>query len=100
MIHVHSPPLPSPPAMTGIVVAARVKRHAGGSAKSTIPNGRSAWWSRPSACSTEMHDVMTDSPKPDSPVVVIGAGPHGLSAVAHLRAAGVPTRAFGRSLEF
>lgn len=36
----------------------------------------------------------------DRPVVVIGAGPHGLSAVAHLRALGVPTRAFGVPLEF
>ena len=35
-----------------------------------------------------------------SPVVVIGAGPHGLAAVAHLRAAGVPTRIFGETLGF
>lgn len=35
-----------------------------------------------------------------TPVVVIGAGPHGLSAVAHLRAAGVPTIVFGKALEF
>jgi FAD-dependent urate hydroxylase len=40
------------------------------------------------------------APTPDRPVVVIGAGPHGLAAVAHLRAAGVPTLAFGRTLEF
>lgn len=36
----------------------------------------------------------------DTPVVVIGAGPHGLSAVSHLRAAGVPTVVFGKALEF
>jgi cation diffusion facilitator CzcD-associated flavoprotein CzcO len=35
-----------------------------------------------------------------SPTVVIGAGPHGLSAVAHLRAAGVPVRAFGEPMGF
>jgi hypothetical protein len=33
-------------------------------------------------------------------VIVIGAGPHGLSAVAHLRVAGVATRAFGETLSF
>jgi hypothetical protein len=33
-------------------------------------------------------------------VAVIGAGPHGLSAVAHLRDAGVPTVAFGDPLGF
>lgn len=36
----------------------------------------------------------------DRPVAVIGAGPHGLAAVAHLRAAGVPTAIFGVALEF
>jgi cation diffusion facilitator CzcD-associated flavoprotein CzcO len=35
-----------------------------------------------------------------SPVVVIGAGPHGLAAAAHLRAAGVPVRIFGETLSF
>jgi FAD-dependent urate hydroxylase len=40
------------------------------------------------------------APSSDRPVVVIGAGPHGLAAVAHLQAAGVPTRAFGKTLEF
>jgi hypothetical protein len=35
-----------------------------------------------------------------SPVAVIGAGPHGLSAVAHLRDAGVSTLAFGTPLGF
>jgi FAD-dependent urate hydroxylase len=37
---------------------------------------------------------------PSSPVVVIGAGPHGLSAVAHLRDAGVPAVAFGDAMAF
>jgi len=32
--------------------------------------------------------------------VVIGAGPHGLAAAAHLRAAGLHTRSFGVPLEF
>jgi hypothetical protein len=35
-----------------------------------------------------------------SRVVVIGAGPHGLAAIAHLREAGIPTIAFGRTLGF
>jgi cation diffusion facilitator CzcD-associated flavoprotein CzcO len=34
------------------------------------------------------------------PVVVVGAGPHGLAVAAHLLAAGVPTRCFGEPLEF
>src|SRR5438094_5908978 len=33
-------------------------------------------------------------------VAVIGAGPYGLAAVSHLRAAGIETRVFGRALEF
>lgn len=34
------------------------------------------------------------------PTVIIGAGPHGLAAAAHLRAAGVDARTFGEPLEF
>src|SRR5437764_6529732 len=34
------------------------------------------------------------------PVGVVGAGPHGLATVAHLRAAGVPVRVFGDPLSF
>jgi cation diffusion facilitator CzcD-associated flavoprotein CzcO len=33
-------------------------------------------------------------------VAIIGAGPYGLSAAAHLRAAGVETRSFGAPMEF
>jgi FAD-dependent urate hydroxylase len=33
-------------------------------------------------------------------VIVIGAGPYGLAAAAHLRAAGIEVRCFGRPLEF
>jgi FAD-dependent urate hydroxylase len=33
-------------------------------------------------------------------VAIIGAGPYGLSAAAHLRAAGVETRVFGHTMEF
>lgn len=43
---------------------------------------------------------MSSAPSTDAPVVVIGAGPHGLAAVAHLRAAGIPTRMFGEPLGF
>lgn len=43
---------------------------------------------------------MSSAPSTDAPVVVIGAGPHGLAAVAHLRAAGIPTRVFGEPLAF
>ena len=35
-----------------------------------------------------------------SPTAVIGAGPYGLSVAAHLTAAGLPTRVFGRPMEF
>jgi len=34
------------------------------------------------------------------PIVVIGAGPYGLSVAAHLRQAGLPTRVFGKPMEF
>jgi len=34
------------------------------------------------------------------PVVIIGAGPYGLAATAHLRAAGVETRVFGEPMVF
>ena len=34
------------------------------------------------------------------PTVIVGAGPSGLAAAAHLRAAGVPLRCFGEPLEF
>ncbi len=34
------------------------------------------------------------------PVVVIGAGPYGLAAAAHLRSVGLPVRAFGEPLGF
>jgi cation diffusion facilitator CzcD-associated flavoprotein CzcO len=33
-------------------------------------------------------------------VAIVGAGPYGLSAAAHLRAAGVEARVFGRTMEF
>src|SRR5207302_1528036 len=36
----------------------------------------------------------------DAVTAVIGAGPHGLAAAAHLRAAGVEVRSFGEPLEF
>ena len=37
---------------------------------------------------------MTDN----RPVVVIGAGPYGLSTAAHLRARGIPVRVFGEPM--
>jgi hypothetical protein len=51
---------------------------------------------------TELSIVTETSPRvsPSSPVAVIGAGPHGLSAVAHLRDAGVPVVAFGDAMAF
>src|SRR5579875_2623066 len=33
-------------------------------------------------------------------VVVVGAGPYGLAAAAHLRGAGIPARVFGDSMSF
>jgi FAD-dependent urate hydroxylase len=37
---------------------------------------------------------------PETEVVIIGAGPYGLSAAAHLRYAGVDVRVFGRPMQF
>src|ERR1041384_6676057 len=34
------------------------------------------------------------------PVAITGAGPYGLAAAAHLRAAGIETRVFGEPMEF
>ena len=36
----------------------------------------------------------------ETEVVIIGAGPYGLSAAAHLKAAGVDVRIFGRPMKF
>src|SRR5688572_11652195 len=36
----------------------------------------------------------------DRQVIIIGAGPYGLAAAAHLRAARIETRVLGRALEF
>lgn len=43
---------------------------------------------------------MSPLPSPDASVAVIGAGPHGLAAVAHLRDGGAGVVAFGKTLEF
>src|SRR3954452_14432855 len=40
------------------------------------------------------------SSRPDCQVAIVGAGPYGLSAAAHLRAANVETRVFGEAMEF
>jgi len=37
---------------------------------------------------------------PDCQVAIVGSGPYGLAAAAHLRAAGVETRVFGEAMEF
>lgn len=42
----------------------------------------------------------TGSGIPDTEVVIIGAGPYGLSAGAHLLAAGIDVRIFGKPMEF
>lgn len=39
-------------------------------------------------------------PNDSRPVVVIGAGPHGLATTAHLRAAGLPVRTLGEPMTF
>jgi len=36
----------------------------------------------------------------DTPVAIVGAGPHGLAAAAHLRAAGVEAHVFGDTMQF
>ncbi len=38
--------------------------------------------------------------KHDDTTVIIGAGPYGLSVAAHLKARGIPTLVFGKSMEF
>ncbi len=35
-----------------------------------------------------------------NPIVIIGAGPYGLAAAAHLRAAGVGVHVFGEAMAF
>ena len=45
-------------------------------------------------------DVKTTVPRLDIDVAVIGAGPYGLSAAAHLRRAGVELRVFGQPMSF
>jgi thioredoxin reductase len=42
----------------------------------------------------------TQSRVADCEVAIIGAGPYGLSAAAHLKSTGVETRVFGRPMEF
>jgi hypothetical protein len=44
--------------------------------------------------------IMRSLSSRSAPIAVIGAGPHGLSAVAHLRDCGFPTVAFGDPLAF
>ena len=39
-------------------------------------------------------------PMPECEVSIIGAGPYGLAVAAHLRAAKIETRVFGRAMEF
>lgn len=41
---------------------------------------------------------MLNSPRNPVPVVIVGAGPYGLSLAAHLRAKGVPFRIFGQPM--
>src|SRR2546427_8145257 len=41
-----------------------------------------------------------EEPVKECGVVIVGAGPYGLSAAAHLRAAGVDVKVFGRTMEF
>lgn len=43
---------------------------------------------------------IASGPSSSAPTVIVGAGPHGLAAAAHLRGAGVPVVVFGGALEF
>ncbi len=46
------------------------------------------------------HDVTRTRASEDCEVAVIGAGPYGLAAAAHLKSAGVGARIFGRTMSF
>jgi thioredoxin reductase len=47
-----------------------------------------------------LHEVMPRGRVTDCEVAVIGAGPYGLSAAAHLKAMGMEVRVFGKAMEF
>jgi FAD-dependent urate hydroxylase len=78
---------------------------ASSSARATLeiaPRPAPARASRAAAGFTGSNFAIVDSKtrKSSCQVAVIGAGPYGLAAAAHLRAAGVETRIFGETLEF
>jgi FAD-dependent urate hydroxylase len=50
--------------------------------------------------SVEMNKKSTAANTADCEVVIIGAGPYGLSSAAHLKAKGLAVRVFGRPMEF
>lgn len=46
------------------------------------------------------HSTITGSFAPDCDVVIVGAGPYGLSATSHLKSAGLRVLTFGKPMEF
>ncbi|GAC1689657.1 MAG: hypothetical protein PVS2B2_28060 [Candidatus Acidiferrum sp.] len=49
---------------------------------------------------TQIVAAQSGSRIPDAEVVIVGAGPYGLSAAAHLRFAGIDVRVFGKPMQF
>ncbi|HXN74298.1 MAG TPA: FAD-dependent oxidoreductase [Candidatus Acidoferrales bacterium] len=47
-----------------------------------------------------LHEVMPRRRVADCEVAIVGAGPYGLSAAAHLKVRGMEVRVFGRAMEF
>ena len=49
---------------------------------------------------TKKHGEVVNGNSVDCDVSIVGAGPYGLSAAAHLHALGVDTRVFGEPMQF
>jgi thioredoxin reductase len=48
----------------------------------------------------QIEDLAPRTKSADCEVAIVGAGPYGLSAAAHLKALGIETRIFGKSMDF
>ena len=55
---------------------------------------------QPGGSTAQIGEEVTKTKASDCEVAVIGSGPYGLSAAAHLKASGMDVRVFGRPMEF